>query len=268
MDVRSMLTQLDELYGKGDLKQAEKCLDLWLSEAFEQHSWGAVLTIYNEMEGLYRTTGRAAQAAEISDEALKLIEKLGLGNTVHHATTLHNGATSNRVAGNMRKALNMYRQAAEIYKKADAVKSYQMASLYNNISHIYQHFGEHGKALEYLSQALQLVSAENGNDAEIATTKIGMALSFMATDDLENAETNVKEAMEYYSSPAGENDGHLGSALSAVGELYWRKKDYKNAVLSFEKALEFTLKVFGENDGCRIIRQNLEVIKQEMQADV
>ena len=268
MDVRSMLAQLDALYGKGDLKTAETCLDRWLEEAFEQRSWGAVLTIYNEMEGLYRTTGRADKAAGISDDALDLIEKLGLCNTIHHATTLQNGATANRVAGNMRKALNLYRQAAQIYTSTGAVKSYQMASLYNNISHIYQHFNEHDKALEYLKQALELVSSETDSEAEIATTYTGMALSYMAINDLENAENCISKAMGYYNSDSGSTDGHRGSALSAVGELYWHKKDYVKALYAFERALEFTLKVFGENDGCRVIRQNIELIKKDMQTEL
>ncbi len=265
MDIQTILCELDVLYSQGNLAEAEKCLDLWLKEAYENRRWGVMLTLFNEMEGLYRTTGRAQEAAEISDNALELIENLGLTGTIHHATTLQNGATANRVAGNMQKALRMYHQAADIYNNTGSAKSYQMASLYNNISHIYQHLGDHEKALNYLNQALCLVSHEEDSDADIATTKIGMALSYMALNDTQKAEKYIDEAMAYYNSEAAANDGHKGSALSAAGELFWHKKDYSNAVLHFEKALEFTLNIFGENDGCRIIRQNLEMIKKEMQ---
>ena len=104
MDVKDMLNQLDYLYNMGDLKEAERRLTNWLNQALDSRSYGTALTFYNEMEGLYRTTGRAKQAAEISDKALQLIELMGLKNTVHHATTLLNGATANRWAQNLDKA--------------------------------------------------------------------------------------------------------------------------------------------------------------------
>ena len=267
MDIQNMLDRLDELYSQGNLGEAENCLDMWLDEAYQNRRWNVMLTLFNEMEGLYRTTGRADKAADISDNALELIGMLGLSGTVHHATTLQNGATANRVAGNMHKALDMYCQAADIYLSTNSAKSYQMASLYNNISHIYQHFRQHEKALEFLGKALGLIVNSEDCEADIATTKTGMALSHMALGNMTEAEKCMDDAMNYYNSDAAANDGHKGSALSAAGELFWHKKDYVNALLHFEKALDFTLRIFGENDGCRIIRQNIETIKKEMQSN-
>ncbi len=258
-----MLAKLDYFYEQGRLKDAENLLDNTLSDAIDSRNYSAMLTVYNELEGLYRTTGRADKAADISDKALELIIQMGLGGTTHHATTLQNGATANRVAGNFAKALDMYCQAAEIYKNLGQQTSYQMASLYNNISHIYQWQKQYEKALEYLNLALETVSEIPESAAEIATTKVCLALCLMPMQRMEEAEIHLKEAIGYYESPLGATDGHYGSALSAMGEYMWRKKDYENAIFHYEKALQTTLERFGENYGCKIIRSNLEKIRKE-----
>jgi len=263
MDVKDMLNQLDYLYNMGDLKEAERRLTNWLNQALDSRSYGAALTFYNEMEGLYRTTGRAKQAAEISDKALQLIELMGLKNTVHHATTLLNGATANRWAQNLDKALDMYQQAAEIYRSLDLKNSYLMASVYNNISHIYQQQNQHKKALDTLQSALNLVIKEQDSASEIATTKVAMSLSYMALGDMETAKEHLKAALDYYESEAGVNDGHYGSCLSALGEYFWRKEDYNNAIYTYEKALKVTRSRFGENEGCRVISRNLDIVRKE-----
>lgn len=263
MEVRKYLETLDSLYARGDLGEAERMLDGWLKEARESGNFGAMLTFYNEMEGLYRTTGRAGKAAEFSDEALHLIAQMGLEQTIHHGTTLLNGATANRVAGNLGKALNMYQEAAHIFEKLGHSTSYQMGSLYNNISHIYQVQGQHEKALESLDKAFGLVSGMANNDAELATTRVCMSLSYMALGQLEEAGELLNKALVYYESPMGQTDGHYGSALSAAGELAWRQGDYDEAIRHLEKAQDVTLKRFGENDGCRIIRKNLEMIREK-----
>ena len=265
MDVKDMLNQLDYLYNMGDLKEAERRLTNWLNQALDSRSYGAALTFYNEMEGLYRTTGRAKQAAEISDKALQLIEIMGLKNTVHHATTLLNGATANRWAQNLDKALDMYQHAAEIYRSLDLKNSYLMASVYNNISHIYQQQNKHEKALENLQTALNLVEPMEDSESEVATTKVAIALCHMALGSMETARETLDSALAYYESETGQNDGHYGSALSALGEYYWRCEDYDNAINTYEKALKVIRSRFGENDGCRVISRNLGIVRKEME---
>ena len=265
MDIRAMLEKLDGLYVQGNLKDAEHLLEQNLINALSESNLAAALTIYNEMEGLYRTTGRAGKAAEISDRALELIRIMKLEGTVHHATTLLNGATANRVAQNPDKALYMYLEAAEILEKNGYGNSYQMASVHNNISHIYQEKGQHHKALCHLETAAEMIAKMPDNAAEVATTDICTALSYMALGKLDTAQEFADKAMLYYNSNDGICDGHRGSALSALAELAWRKGEHQKSIEIFEQALSFTLERFGENDGCATIRRNIETVRREMQ---
>ena len=139
-----------------------------------------------------------------------------------------------------------------------------MASVYNNISHIYQQQNKHEKALQNLKTALNLVKDMDDSNSEIATTKIAMSRSYMAIGDMAEAKNLIDAAIAYYESDEGKCDGHYGSALSALGEYYWRCEDYDNAITTYENALKFTRSRFGENEGCKVITRNMDIVRKEM----
>ena len=245
MDTQQMFQELDHLYAQGKLDEAEEKM------------------MCNEMEGLYRNTGRVAQAVDMADMALSLIAGMGLDGSIHHGTTLLNAATARRMAGDVEKALSQYREAEAIFKNLGKTDGYEMASLYNNISQIYQEQEEHEKALESLDKALELIKKMENSEAEVATTHVNRALSLMALGRLDEADEELKESLTFYASPEGVQSGHFGSALAAAGELAWRRGNYDQAIGLLEKALMVTQSRFGESDACAVIRQNLEMIKKE-----
>ena len=266
MDMQEKFRQLDEYYAKGDLKGAEDSLTAWVEEAEEAGNLGALLALYNELEGLYRTTKRADQAVEMSGLALELIGMMGLNNTVHHATTLLNGATANLVLGNTDRALTMYQSALEIFQLQGQGESYQMAALYNNISHCYQQKGEYDQALEYLRKALELVSRFDNAQGDVATTRTAIGMCLMSMNRLDEAEAYILESLGYYEGDDGLRDGHYSSALSAAGELYWRRRDNAKALDFFRKALAFNQAYFGDTHSNTIIRNNIAKIQAESEA--
>lgn len=262
MNVQNTLEKYDAFLNEGKLTEAEELITSALQAARDREEYGAMLTFYNEMEGLYRTTGRAEKAAQISDEALALIEDLGLSGSMPHGNTLLNGATANRVAGNLEKAMRMYQQAEGIFQAQGQERSYYMTALYNNISQVYQDMREPEQALVYQQKALDQIRAFSESEAEIATTQVSMSLSLMALERLDEAEEVLEEALAYYSSPAGQADPHKSSALAAAGELSWRRQAYEKAEEYLQRALQLSLNYYGENDACRVIRQNLAAVQR------
>jgi tetratricopeptide (TPR) repeat protein len=259
MDVERLLQELDALLAGGKLDQAELRLRDWIEQAEDEGRGGAALTFYNELEGILRTTGRAREAAEAADKALALIARMGLEGTVHHATTLLNAATANRAAGELDKALAMYQAAEKIYLALGQGDSYQMAALWNNISQVYQEQGKNREALDCLERALPKIMTMDCAP-EAATTRVNMALSLMALDRLDEAEERLQQAIAYYDSE-GARDPHRSSALSAAGELAFRRGEKEKALSLLEGALETTLACYGENDACRVIRENIAAVR-------
>ena len=180
MDTQQMFQELDRLYAQGKLDEAEEKMMGWMKEGLDSGNKSLCLMMCNEMEGLYRNTGRVAQAVDMADMALSLIAGMGLDGSIHHGTTLLNAATARRMAGDVEKALSQYREAEAIFKNLGKTDGYEMASLYNNISQIYQEQEEHEKALESLDKALELIKKMENSEAEVATTHVNRALSLMA----------------------------------------------------------------------------------------
>ena len=92
------------------------------------------------------------------------------------------------MAGDVEKALSQYREAEAIFKNLGKTDGYEMASLYNNISQIYQEQEEHEKALESLDKALELIKKMENSEAEVATTHVNRALSLMALGRLDEVQ--------------------------------------------------------------------------------
>ena len=166
MDTQQMFQELDRLYAQGKLDEAEEKMMGWMKEGLDSGNKSLCLMMCNEMEGLYRNTGRVAQAVDMADMALSLIAGMGLDGSIHHGTTLLNAATARRMAGDVEKALSQYREAEAIFKNLGKTDGYEMASLYNNISQIYQEQEEHEKALESLDKALELLRRDISSSLE------------------------------------------------------------------------------------------------------
>ena len=101
-----MFQELDRLYAQGKLDEAEEKMMGWMKEGLDSGNKSLCLMMCNEMEGLYRNTGRVAQAVDMADMALSLIAGMGLDGSIHHGTTLLNAATARRMAGDVEKALS------------------------------------------------------------------------------------------------------------------------------------------------------------------
>ena len=235
------------MYAEGNLNQAEKQLKNWIGDADLEFEKGAKLTFYNELIGLYRTTGRAKQGAELAEEALKLVDELGAAGTVSHGTTLLNAATVYARAQLFDRSLELYAQAADIFAAQGLQNSYQMAGLFNNMSRIYGEKGDDEKALSFLEEALKIISAQEDCEEEQATTWV-----------------NISYALIYYASPQGCRDPHYAAALAASAELETRRGNYEDALESYEKALRETENHYGRNDYCVMLEKNIAIVKDKM----
>lgn len=255
--------ELDRMFAENRLPEAEAKIKEWLEEAEGYHNAFAQITWLNELAGLYRTTGRAMEGAETAEQALGILLEVGGQSTEAHATTLINAATARARAGDREKALVQYRTAETILNTLGLQNSYQMASLYNNVSRIYNENGDYAGALEYLEKALALIREIPDSAAESATTLVNMAYCRMAAGDLPGAKKDLEEAFRYYESPDGAGDGHYAAALSAAAELKLREEDFDGAAGLYGKALEETKNRFGENDSYRTILANLRRVEEE-----
>ena len=264
MNINEKLEHLDALIASGNLPEAEKDLKSWINEAKSFGRSADQLTLFNELEGLYRVTGRAREASEISKEALAIIEEMGLTGTVHHATTLLNAATAHRAAGDLNEALSLYAEAQKIYEilKGEPGILYYNAALSNNLAQVYQELGQFEDAEKHLKKALSIIRTIPGAGSEEATTHTNLALLYSGMGRLSEAEEEINLSLHYYQTPEGAGDAHFSSAFSAAGTIAAKKGNPDEAENYFSEALSFSEKVFGDTPETRIIRKNLEAVRE------
>ena len=264
MDKQKILAELDTLFREGKLAEAEMNMNAWLTQGIQRKDHALCLMMYNELTGLYRSTSRIPQAVEASDKALSLIPVMRIEKTPEHATTLLNAATARRMAGDKETALGQFLEAENILQALGQTDTYEMAGLKNNLSQLYQDLSQHEKALSNLDGALKIVQALGANESDVATTRINKAISLMALDRLQDAETEIQEAMRYYSSETGLNSPHRAAALSASAELAVKRGDFNKAEELYVEAMNMTKDKFGENYAYEVLSKNLADVRQKL----
>ena len=99
--------QVDQLLMEKKIDEAEKYMKDSLAQAEEECDAGAIISICNELGGLYRALSRYDEGIPLYEKALQCIHDLGLDGTEHHGTTLPRPA--------LRHAIEHYPEAQRQY---------------------------------------------------------------------------------------------------------------------------------------------------------
>ena len=103
--VSRFIDKLDGCFAHNDMKGARECIQFWENEARRVDDRKGLLTVLNEAVGYYRRTQKRTRALEAAEECLKLVDALGLSETVSAATVYINAATTRSFFGNEEEAL-------------------------------------------------------------------------------------------------------------------------------------------------------------------
>ena len=90
MDMERIINRLDMLVEKKDYEGAKELLAYWLQDAKEKENYRGLLSLSNESMGFFRKTGDKEHAVNCAETALRLIERLGMEETITAATTYIN----------------------------------------------------------------------------------------------------------------------------------------------------------------------------------
>lgn len=247
MDLNIFFQELDLIFKKKDIKQAETFILEWMEKAQKQGDIAGILAIANELGGIYRVTSRFEEGKNAYNIALQSIKLLGLENTEQHGTTLLNLASVYAASKNNVEALNLYEQAAEIFEQAGLSNDYRLAALYNNISHVYDELNQLDKAEANAEKSLRIIEGFKDFPIERATTYTSLGCIYIKLKRYAEAERNLFTAEQIFKGEQGKLDPHYAATLSAMGELYYYMDNYILSIQYFEQALELVKINYGEN---------------------
>ena len=110
-----ILNDLDQYFASGQTTEVEPFLIKNITLSLSDNQADIALALLNELIGYYRSVTRYEDAIVITKKANELVHHMGLQDTISHATTLLNGATAYRSAGEYDVALAMYHVVERIY---------------------------------------------------------------------------------------------------------------------------------------------------------
>ena len=214
MDIQTTLRQLDSLFQQKEPKKAEEFLSSALEQAMKEKDDSAVVTLLNEIIGFYRESSQYAKSMAYGKRLLALLKQMGLEDSLPYATSLLNLANACRAAGELETSLSHYhtRAISELLTKDD----FRFASLYNNMSLLYQEKKDYKNACLCLTEALAIVKQYPEAVMEEAATHINMAASLMELDELEQAHVHLQEASALFRE-YGTDDYHYGFSSPHLG---------------------------------------------------
>lgn len=254
------LNKLDGMY-TCNIQDSEVFLKSGLLEARQMGDHSAVLVILNELIGYYRVMSRPEDCDACIRQAVQTADAMGIQGTVSYATMLLNIGTAQRAMGRLREAEEQYQRVFDIYNKEFTEPDYRMATLYNNRSILYVQTGRYKEAKQDLEAAMKLIQAFDQSRIEVAVTHVNTGNVCFAMQDIEEGMYHMKAAVHIFEQIEGKKDSHYASALSGLGEAYFRNRQWEDSVSCYEKALEEILSNYGENDYYRTTKKNLELVK-------
>lgn len=262
MDVQEILQHLDELFAKQDISSVEPFMTQQLEDAYRRKDYNTCVTILNELIGFFRDISQYDKSLSYCQQVLVLMQQMGLEGTLPYATTMLNVANALRAAGRHKESLAFYEGIFPIYQKELEPEDERNASLFNNLSLLYQEMQDFEAAVACQKKALEIITL--GDDTiKIAITHSNLGASLLQLGKVEEAVSHLQTALEIFNR-SEEKDFHYNAAMAALGSAYYalgKSEDARNCYLI---ALKEQYKHCGKSEGFYRILSNLHLVEQEL----
>ena len=264
MNIEQVLRQLDGLFAQHKVDQVESFLLHRINEATAERDTGSLITLLNEIIGHYRETGEFEKSISCCRQVLILMDETGLKGSVAYATTLLNVANACRAAGLLRESMAYYQEVKKVYTEKLSPTDFRYASLYNNMSLLFQEMGDYESACDCLERALGIASMYSEARIEVAVTYTNLATSQLKLGRFDEAIGNLKKAFAIFEMDE-DRDYHYSGALSAMGEAQYLAGDLEESARYYKMALHEIERNVGRNKAYEITLQNLNAVTEKMQ---
>jgi len=260
MNMNGFYNKIDGFFAVKDFHGAENYMKEALAQADFEDDPAATVTICNELGGFYRAFSRYQEGIPLYEKALGCIRRLKMENTEGHATTLLNFATTLAIVGENDRALEAYQLAAGIFEGPGYEKDFRLATLYNNMSSLYQDMERLEESEMYLHKAMAILETLHQSEIEIAITWSNLAGVYLAmgTDHLQKAKEAAQKAIALFNQVSGDKDVHYAPSVSALGEVCYLEGDFQAAEARFREAMDLSKRDYGDQTlGYALLCRNL-----------
>lgn len=210
MTLNAFYEELDSYYKNYDFKGLEEFLNKVLNFDCGRELELAAL---NELVGLLRGLERHDEAVATGIRAHALVKDMKLANTIHEGTVMLNLATAMRCKEMYTESIELYGRVKDIYIRELADNDYRMASLYNNMSIVYEKLGNYTEAKSMLIKAMDIIVLYPEAGIELATSYVNLSQVQLLCGEKENAKKSIDVAMKMFEERKAYEDIHYKVAI-------------------------------------------------------
>lgn len=168
------------------------------------------------------------------------------------ASALNAWARQLGMAGDYREALRLYEDALRIGTSAFGPDSTRLIGTLGDLTVVYDHLGESGRALETAARTVRIAEAHLGSDHAVTGEFLGQLAHIQAdSGDIATALRNAERAAAIYERANPRGTG-LARSLVSLGETLIRAGDFPRARKTLERSRQI-YRGFGGEDTYNVI---------------
>ena len=263
INIREFYDVLDSLYEKKEMDQVEPYLLETLSRAGNLEDLEGVVSVCNELGGLYRAMRRTDEALWTYEKVMEGLEQMGLKGTSNYAAALINLGNVYIARKSYEKAYDIDRQALKILERLGG-EAYQTAALCNNMSAALRELGQTKEAQNMALRAIEIIGELPECMGELATSYTNLGQAQAKEYAFSDARQNLMRALQLYEKSSGDRDIHYANAVYALGNLDDAQGYYENAEERYIRAAKLIERDFGHTCDYDQIMEDLQRVRRKV----
>ncbi len=263
VDIQEFYSVLDSLYEKKEMDKVEPYMLEVLSRAGNLEDLEGVVSVCNELGGLYRAMRRTDEALWTYEKVMEGLEQMGLKGTRNYASALINLGNVHIARKSYEKAYDIDRQALEILERLGG-EAYQRAALYNNMSAVLRELGRTKEAQDMALKAIEIIRELPECMDELATSYTNLGQAQAKEYAFSDARQNLMHALQLYENSSGDRDIHYANAVYALGNLDDAQGYYENAEERYIRAAKLIERDFGHTCDYDQIMEDLQRVRRKV----
>lgn len=263
INIREFYDVLDSLYEKKEMDQVEPYLLETLSRAGNLKDLEGVVSVCNELGGLYRAMRRTDEALWTYEKVMEGLEQMGLKGTSNYAAALINLGNVYIARKSYEKAYDIDRQALKILERLGG-EAYQTAALCNNMSAALRELGQTKEAQNMALRAIEIIGELPECMGELATSYTNLGQAQAKEYAFSDARQNLMRALQLYEKSSGDRDIHYANAVYALGNLDDAQGYYENAEERYIRAAKLIERDFGHTCDYDQIMEDLQRVRRKV----
>ncbi len=221
LNIPALVKKLDSMYAAGHEAEATALLEQARTDACSAGDWRSELSVLSELLGHYRRTLEKDKALNTVRDALDIIRRHHLGQTVSGATVMLNAATTLKAFGLAADSVPIFTHVARVFSDNLDPADYRFAGLYNNMALSYDDIGDLESAERFFHLAVRRIRQTAQPENDLAVTYCNMADMYGKRDPEDpRIEEYLEKAWASLNAPALPHDGYHAFTISKCAPTF------------------------------------------------